>query len=346
MPKNKRWLVFSLCLLMLTISLALVLTSSDKNAVVSQSIASANSTQSVPSQQLNPSRRAADASPAFDLFSLEEISTLVAASSLDGTEAPGTLQLDRQGKLIIDSSTKDILDYFLSLSGEMPNDRIHKIIFSWAHNTASLSAANELMDILERYQTYQQTFASGDYAASDLADISQKMAARRAMRDEIMGTRISTDMFANDDAYDEYSMARLTIMQSTRNDADKQKALGILSASLSPEIAREIHQQHSLRTLPEVEETMKASGDTDAEIYTYRQQEFGAAAAQRLESLDQQRSQWQQRYQTYKERKEQITRSGLAAEDQQSEITKLREEMFDQTEQLRISAMERIDANI
>lgn len=336
MPNNKRWLVFTLCLLVLTISLVLTLSRPNTNNVSPQSI-----TSSLPR---TPPSQTIDATLTAEPISLEEISALIAASSLDGTQAPGTLQLDPSGNLIVDNSTKDILDYFLSLSGEMPDENIRHIIFSWALETASSSAANELMDILARYQAYRHSFASGDYAASGVSDLPQKMAARRAMRDEIMGTRISTDMFASDDAYDEYSMTRLSIVQSDQSDEDKQVALATLMASLPEEAARQIRQEHALTSLPQAEKNMRESGATDADIYTYRQQEFGGAAAQRMEALDQQRSQWQHRYEIYQERKKQITQSGLAQLDQQAEIEKVRAEMFNETEQLRISAMERIDA--
>ena len=54
------------------------------------------------------------------------------STSLSGTTVPATLTINKAGRLVVDSNSKAVMDYFLSLSGEMPDARIRDLMQQWA----------------------------------------------------------------------------------------------------------------------------------------------------------------------------------------------------------------------
>jgi lipase chaperone LimK len=60
----------------------------------------------------------------------------------------------------------------------------------------------------------------------------------------------------------------------------------------------------------------------------------------RLAHLDQQQQEWQQRLSDYQQEKSRIVQAGLSETDQVSAITRLREQLFDGPERLRVRALD------
>jgi len=283
---------------------------------------------------------------ATDKYLLEKapllLSDQLSSTSLDGTEPPSTLTVDAAGNLIIDNKTRDILDYFMSLQGEMSLADIRTLIRQWATQQASADVADTLLDILDRYQEYLHAFAEGTYASQSGDDIRSQMAKRRQQRDQIMGPQLSATLFENDDAYDEFSLSRTDVMRSNLSDAEKERAIEELEDSLPEQLASQYKQQRALKALNRKEASMRERGASEAEIYAMHQEEFGSEAAIRLEQLSIQREQWQQRYNQYKPQRDLIKQSSLADSDQQQQLEALRARLFNETERQRVAALDRI----
>lgn len=270
----------------------------------------------------------------------------LADTSLAGTQIPGTLSIDGQGHLIVDSNSKAIMDYFLSLSGEMPDAAIRKLLSQWAQQSAGAIAADELLTLLDRYHRYSTEFASGDYAAryagNDDSDIRQKLALRQQLRADTFGADTANALFADEDRYDRFSLARHAIMTANQPEQEKAASLHALSNTLPEGLAAQYQRQYDLQHLPAQVQTMKQQGADTADLYQYRQQHFGDAAALRMQTLDQQRQTWQARYQDYAQQRDRILRAVMDDSDQQTRLQALRSNLFNASEQQRAAALDRI----
>lgn len=274
------------------------------------------------------------------------LSDALANTSLSGTQVPGKLMTDSQGYLIADSSSKAIMDYFLSLSGEMPDATIRKLMEQWARQNAGAIAAADLLDLLDRYHHYRTAFASGDYAAHYSGngddDIRRKLQMRQQLRQDTFGADTANTLFADEDRYDRFSLERHDIMTSDRSDEEKAAALQALRHTLPEPLAKQYQQQYDLQHLPAREQSMKQQGANAADLYAFRQQQFGEAAAMRLQKLEEQRLAWQNRYQNYTQQRDLINHAALSSNDKKEQLDALRARLFNASEQQRAAALDRL----
>ncbi|MCG8392061.1 MAG: hypothetical protein MI745_03170 [Pseudomonadales bacterium] len=263
-------------------------------------------------------------------------------TSLAGTTPPATLTLDANGNLIADSNSKAVMDYFLSLQGEITTPRIRTLLAQWATETAGDIAANDLLALFDRYHSYRERFASGEFAARHAGSVEARLQQRQQLRDDIFGADIAAALFAAEDRYDRFSLQRQSILDSHLSDAEKAQALSNLRRSLPENLARQYEQQYRLRHLQEATQSIRENGGDSDDLFAYHQQQFGDAAALRLQALEAQRQQWQQRYDDYVQQKSTILNSGLAPADQQQQLEQLRATLFDDAEQRRVMALDRL----
>ncbi|MDX1804084.1 MAG: lipase secretion chaperone [Alcanivorax sp.] len=266
----------------------------------------------------------------------------LANTSLAGTTPPAHLTTDSKGNLLVSSTTKDVLDYFLALQGELPAGTIRKILRQWATTTAGHQAAKQLLSLLDRYREYGKQFASGEFTPQGMDDVEEKLRLRQQLRDDIFGSDTAAALFAEDDRYDRFSLQRHHILTSNLSDADKSAALQQLRSNLPTQLAEQYQQQYALRHLEHNEKVLQQQGADDNAVFAYDQQTFGDQAALRLKALKERRTQWQQRYHDYADQRDAILHAGLARQDQQQQLQQLRERLFTGTEQQRVAALDRI----
>jgi lipase chaperone LimK len=297
-----------------------------------------------PDTQAGHTHRPATESPGITKPALSDA---LANTSLSGTLVPGKLMTDSQGHLIADSSSKAIMDYFLSLSGEMPDATIRKLMEQWARQNAGAIASADLLDLLDRYHHYRTAFASGDYAAHYSGngddDIRRKLQMRQQLRQDTFGADTANSLFADEDRYDRFSLERHDIMTSDRSDEEKAAALQALRHTLPEPLAKQYQQQYDLQHLPAREQSMKQQGANAADLYAFRQQQFGEAAAMRLQKLEEQRLAWQNRYQNYTQQRDLINHAALSSDDKKEQLDALRARLFNASEQQRAAALDRLN---
>ena len=263
-------------------------------------------------------------------------------TSLADTVIPGALETDANGMLVIDGDSKAIMDYFLSLTGEMPTEDIRQMLLAWASHSAGPEAGEQFIALFDKYLQYIKAAADGNFSADGANAIRRNLQLRQQLRDDVFGQATAAVLFADENAYDLFSAERMEIMQSTLTEADKADAIQALHQSLPPHLAAQYQQQHQLQRLAQQEQALRDQGGDDADVYALRQQQFGDQAAMRLQALDEQRRQWQQRVERYRHARAAILSASLAAPDQQQQIDALREQMFSDSEQLRVAALDRM----
>lgn len=208
-------------------------------------------------------------------------------TSLRGTEPDGELLLDGDGRVIRNAALVRLFDYWLALTGEVPDAQIRDLLADHvrlAHGDAAVAAVLALFD---RYVAMRAELA----ALPAAADLEERFARLQATRRRAFGADAAA-MFGEEEDYLAHTLAR-------RRLADDPDAQAELDASRPP--AQRAAQQEATAALLAAEQTrqLDALGAGAATRRTERTQLWGEAAALRLERLDAERAAWDRRVADY-----------------------------------------------
>ncbi|WP_330115315.1 lipase secretion chaperone [Pseudomonas sp. JS3066] len=270
------------------------------------------------------------------------ISTTPQLGSLAGTEVDGRFHLDAAGNLLITEDIRRIFDYFLSTQGE--ESLVSSIQRLRSHITGQLEAParGQALALLDQYLDYKRQLVQLERDLPLLADITalrHREAAVQALRARIFSVDVHQAFFATEEAYNAFTLQRLAIQRDTGMEpAAKAAAIDQLRAALPEEMQTLAASQLQAELRAQVG-ALQAAGGSPEQVRQLRQQLVGAEATARLENLDQQRLQWQQRLQAYLKEKGRIEASeGLSQSDKTAAINRLEEEGFNPQERLRLQA--------
>ncbi|MDH4555465.1 lipase secretion chaperone [Pseudomonas sp. BN417] len=263
-------------------------------------------------------------------------------SSLAGTRVDGSFHLDAAGNLLVSMDIRRIFDYFLSAHGEEPLASSVQRLRGYITEQLDAPAENQALTLLDQYLDYKRQLVQLERDLPLLADLPalrQREAAVQALRARIFSTEVHQAFFANEEAYNAFTLQRLAIQRdSTLDPAAKAAAIDQLRSTLPEELQTAVASQLQAELRAQVS-ALQASGAGPEQIRQLRQQLVGAEATTRLENLDQQRLQWQQRLQVYLREKARIeANQGLSASDKAATISRLQEEGFNPQERLRLQA--------
>ncbi len=306
-----------------------------------------------PESTVTPVAEAPASSPAANLTaarSAQRIATGAAPqvraklpASFKGTEVDGQFQLDAAGNLIIGPELRQLFDYFLSAIGEEPLkqsiERLRRHIAAQLPEPAQAQA----LAVLNQYLNYKRQlvdFEAQHPRVADLASMRDRLSAIRALRAHALDPATHQAFFGLEEAYDHFSLERLAIRFDPALDSDaKGRAIDQLRAGLPVELQDLLMPQ--LQTeLREQTTTLLANGAGPQQLRQLRQQLVGSEAADRLEALDLQRRQWQQRVASYQQERTRIeTARGLDEVERRAAVERLEAQRFSDSERLRLLAV-------
>lgn len=268
--------------------------------------------------------------------------------SLAGTAVDGRFRLDSAGNLLISEDIRRIFDYFLSTLGEESLARSIQRLQAYIRSQLAQPAEGQALALLAQYLQYKEQLLSLERDLPQLASLDamrQREQAVQALRAAIFSAEVHQVFFANEEAYNQFTLQRLSIRHDpSLSDTQKAAALDQLRSSL-PEQLQELivpQLQNELRTQTAA---LQAEGASPAQIQQLRLQLVGAEATARLEALDQRRQQWAQRLDQYRQEKARIeSNHGLSQSDKAAAIASLAEERFAPQERLRLAAAEELAA--
>ncbi len=262
--------------------------------------------------------------------------------SLAGTEVDGRFHLDAAGNLLLTEDIRRIFDYFLSTQGEESLANSIQRLRSFITGQLESPAQGQALALLDQYLDYKRQLIQLERDLPLLADLSalrQREAAVQALRARIFSTDAHQAFFASEEAYNAFTLQRLAIQRDAdMTPAAKAAAIDQLRAGL-PEAMQALAASQLQAELRVQVGALQAAGGSPEQVRQLRQQLVGAEATARLENLDQQRLQWQQRLQAYLKEKSRIEASeGLSQSDKTAAINRLEEEGFNPQERLRLQA--------
>lgn len=264
-------------------------------------------------------------------------------ASQRGTQVDGQLQVDANGNLIVTDQLRHLFDYFLSAVGEISHAQALQRIRQYLQANLRAPALQQAEQLLDSYVEYLQALIELEERFPVVADLDGLRAREQAvqrLRASLFDAEAHAAFFAKEELYNGFTLERLAI-QHDRQSSAAEKAEQIealreglpeeLQALLVPQLHSELRQQTS---------QLQAQGASAEEIRELRMNMVGPEATARLEALDQQRNQWQQRFQRFSEQRQQILRqSGLAESDRQAEVEQLLHSQFTDSERLRVLSL-------
>ncbi|HLR18243.1 MAG TPA: lipase secretion chaperone [Alcanivoracaceae bacterium] len=269
--------------------------------------------------------------------------------SLQGTEVDGGFVLDEDGNLVITHHIRTLFDYFLTAQGEEPLSTILRRLRAYIHHTLEGEAALEAEALLDSYIGYlaaademDSTVVPGQRLDLDL--LSEQKDRLAALRGEYFSAVANDAFFLEEDTYDRYTIARLKIMNDKQlSSAEKANQLSELRSQQPQALQETLQSINEYQDLRHLTGEWQAAGGDEKELRALRTKMVGEAATKRLEQLDAERAQWQQRVEQWMAEREKIlSNQNLSEPDKQARIKTLREERFDGPERLRIQALERL----
>lgn len=270
--------------------------------------------------------------------------------SLRDTEVDGEFEVDANGHLKITNGIRRIFDYFLSAVGEEPVESILARIRAYIRHKLPAGAAAEAEKILDGYIAYKRGLESVQQVAPpsngqmDLDAVRYQMQQVQTLRTQYLSPEVISAFFGDEDAYDRYTLARLGIMQNKQlSAAARAQQLAALEQQLPVALQESMKAINQYQNLQSLTEDWQARKGTPAELRQIRENLVGPEATDRLESLDRERSDWDQRMTSWLgERAAIMANASLGEQDRQRQVDAARLQRFQPAEMVRVGSLERM----
>lgn len=271
-------------------------------------------------------------------------------ATLQGTRIHGNLRVDDQGNLIIDNDIKKLLHYFLNVEGELSREELVVLLRKGIADYLPQPAEDQALDILTQYLAYQSALQEqinqGVYQlqSGGVEGYRQAFELRNQLRVQYLGAEVASAFFAEEEAYDLYTVTRLELANNpSLTDAERSAQLSVLEEELPEQYLNVRKKQQSRVAVSEEINTLRENNASIYELQDTWTQHYGAEAAQRLVTLEVKRQEWDNRYSSYSQKRLSLQEMGLDDDTFESELNALQESLFTEAEQKRIQALDKIN---
>lgn len=273
-------------------------------------------------------------------------------ASLRDVNVDGALAVDVQGHLILDFNVRRVFDFFLTATGEEPLEILVSRIRAYINSQLPPDAATEAHRVLDEYLAMQQalegvsdqTTPIANDGEVDAATLRARKADIQAVRQQYLHPDTYSAFYDQEDQYDNFSLSRLEIVQDkTLSPLERSEKVAALEQTLPDELRESVQALSRLQNLNTLTREWQTSGGSDAELRQMRENLLGPEATDRLEALDNQREEWDQRVSRWtSERNEVLANAALSEQDKAEQLDALRQNHFSASELNRVKALERI----
>lgn len=268
--------------------------------------------------------------------------------SLRGTEVDGGFEVDEQGHLIITRRVRNLFDYFLSTLGEEPLEVIVARLRAYIDHQLQQPANSEAHALLEGYLAYLEGLEGISEGASfrdgqlDVVTLRNRLDQLAALRAQHLPLEAVDAFFAEEDAYDRYVLDRHALMQDdSLSEQQRDERMAALEQQLP------VPLRESLAVATQYQDLLSATQDCEqrdcspAELRAVREEIVGVEAADRLEALDREEAEWEQRLNSWLQQRDAIlANASLAETDRQNQVDNQRRQLFAEDELMRVRSLE------
>jgi len=270
-------------------------------------------------------------------------------NSLKGVEPPNGLIIDEAGNLVVTHTLREFYDYFLSALGEESLATLRARTTAYMTKSLPPRANDQAQAIFDSYLNYRQALMNVPKAGGkpadqlDLEAVSAQKNAEQALRSQFLSPNVIAAFFGDEDAYDRYTFARLRLeADKTLSDPEKQAREQALFAQLPVETQTSLKTARKLQDLDQINADCQKQNCSPEQLHRLRADAVGAEAADRLQTLDNERAAWKSRVDSFLDQRAAILASqSFSNSDKQAQLQQLRAG-FSPQEQLRLAAFEQL----
>ena len=272
----------------------------------------------------------------------DDLRTSGLPASLQGSQVDGEVRFDEAGRVVASIELRRLFDYFLSVIGELDLPAIRDLLLAHVRDLHGTDAADQVAAIFDRYVDYQR--ALSDAEGQLPRDLEARLAYAKALRRRHFDDVTATAFFGEEEAYADYTLARMRIARDASLDDDERaRRLQSLAAEL-PEAQRVGMRDAGTAIIAEEQSMQFEALGIDADSrHRERSALYGNAAADRLAALDRDRDAWTQRLADYVRARDAITADRNRTPAQRAQLlADLRARSFAQHEVRRVQSLEAI----
>lgn len=266
-------------------------------------------------------------------------------ASLVGTSVPGGWnQVDSVGGLIPTPALRQLFEYYLSALGE---ESLEQLVARIEKTLLALQepARTQALDTLRAYLDYK--LALSDLEAGydggtelDAVQMQQRMQEIQALRRAWLDSATADAFFAQDEAIDRFQIEKLRISRDPSLTEEQREVALAQAEDALPASLRQARRE--TRRFTDYERARQELADDPEALKNWRREAFGIETAQRLQALEQEQANWNQRWHAYSAQRQSLMTSGLAGPELKQAIADLREQHFTDTERVRAEALDSI----
>ncbi|WP_020405944.1 lipase secretion chaperone [Hahella ganghwensis] len=266
------------------------------------------------------------------------------ASSLAGTDIDGELRVDESGHLVVSIDVKDFFDYFFNTVGEVAPEQALAESERLARTSLPPLAANEAMILMDQYLEYKQRAldlmqkplipADQQTPEYHLKMLGESLTELKQIRRDVMKDETVEAFFGKEEAYADFTLARLTIERDPNlSMAQKQQLIAEKRYQLPEDLrtvddelafsaARAQHAMALLQKATSQEEVRKG----------LKELEYEPEEVEEITDRWEERRIFNFRYGQYQVKRDEVLAAGLSEEDQEAQVESLRTFFFAEEE--------------
>lgn len=284
--------------------------------------------------------------PSHIVNSNEDIASFSSPSQQD-TQINCQIRTDTAHQLIVNEQTKNCFEYFLTQLGEKNLNTIKSDFFKFTEVTYQNPLRAQLNELWTRYLRYREQLGQLQSAKTSKDSVNYYREIQQniqQLRKNIFSNQEMIGLFGQQDLYDQYTVQRMAIMENQQLSAiEKASQINQLFQQLPRDWQENLKQLNQLADLHQLTAEIKAHHGSDAELHQMRVNLVGIEATQRLEDLDIQRNNWQNKVNSYLTERDQIIKSSMPYETQSHAIIQLKNQYFQNPqEKLRLQTFETV----
>lgn len=259
-------------------------------------------------------------------------------TSLQGSESDGGVTLDANGRLVANLDLRRLYDHFLSSIGERSIDEIRALLAARLDEITTPDGKRQALEAFERYLRYLREVDAVGAQLSALP-LRERLQRLSELRRQHLGNEMADAFFADEEAYQRYTLDRRELAEDATLAADLRAARERELLADLPESVRAplLAQQRVENDLADASAIETLASDAD-ERHRLRVERFGEEAAARMELLDRERAAWDARVAAYRAERARV--QALAASSRRATLDEYLARHFSEAEQRRIRSLE------
>ena len=272
-------------------------------------------------------------------------------NSLQGTDVDGGIIVDENRQLVVTEELRRLFDYFLSAIGEEDEATIIARVDAYIRSHTPEPAASSAIQIFSQYVSYlkglddlQANYGSLQMQTTQAGKLDLNLIAQRRqdvnrLRQQLFDQQTIEAFFGGEDAYEDYSVAMVSIEQDlSLNEAQKKaRREDYISRLPDGDIKQNFQKQANFGELTQRTEEMKAKGASAEELFAMRRELVGEAAASRLAEVDTKEAHFDNRFNQYQAKKQALINSAGSEAGARAQIEQLERSQFNEDERKRLT---------